>query len=136
MNVLITWDEKFALNIKEIDQQHKKFIDMINVLYDSCSRKVSEEVLEQTIADMRDYAFVHFRNEEKYFERVGFKEAPSHIAQHHFFLENIERIQEQYCQNDFALPAQVLTFLQEWLTNHIMNSDRKYVASFVEHGIK
>jgi hemerythrin len=136
MNVLVTWDKKFELNIKEIDQQHKKFIDMINVLYDACVCKVPDDVLEQTITDMSDYAFVHFRNEEKYFEKIRYKEAPSHIAEHLIFMENIGKIQEQYRQNDFALPAQVLTFLREWFTNHILNSDKKYVARFVENGIK
>jgi len=136
MNILISWDEKFELNIKEIDQQHKKFIDMINVFYDACICKVPDDVLEQTIADMRDYAFVHFKNEEKYFEKFGYKEAPSHIAEHYFFMENIEKIQEEYCLNNSVLPPKVLTFLQEWFTNHIMNSDKKYVASFVENGIK
>jgi len=136
MNILIYWKEEYNLNIKEIDQQHRKLVDMINVLYDSILRKDDEDVLEQTISDMRDYAFVHFKTEEKYFAQVGFSDAESHQAEHHFFLENVEKFYSEYQTYDLTLAKEVLTFLQEWFINHIVNVDKKYVPSFVNGGIQ
>jgi hemerythrin len=136
MNILVHWNDDFELNIKEIDQQHRKFIDMINILYDSIIRKEDNETLAKTIADMRDYAFVHFKTEEKLFAQVGYEETEAHQEEHHFFLENIEKFYVEYQMYDTTLAVEVLTFLQEWLINHIMHSDRKYLTSFMIHGIK
>lgn len=136
MNILVKWDKNLELNIKEIDQQHRKFIDIINVLYDSIIRKEDDGVLVKTIADMRDYAFVHFKTEEKWFEQIGYPDAEAHQAEHHFFLENIEKFYVEYQMYDTTLAVDVLTFLQEWLVNHIMRVDKKYITSFINNGIK
>ena len=44
MNIVIHWKEDYSTGIDEIDQQHKKLIDMINVLYDSHIRKEKDDV--------------------------------------------------------------------------------------------
>jgi len=136
MNILVEWSEDFNLNIKVIDQQHKKFIDIINVLYDAIIRKESEEVLAQSIADMRDYAFVHFKDEEKYLDRVGYEGAEQQKTEHRFFLENVEKFYIDRQMYDPTLAIEVLSFLQDWFINHITQVDKLYVDSLVKNGIK
>jgi hemerythrin len=42
---------------------------------------------------------------------------------------------EQSLQKDQAEPAPVLDFMQNWLTKHILHSDRSYTAHLNAHGI-
>src|SRR5208337_311615 len=99
MNILIHWKEDFSVKIKELDQQHKKLFDLINLLYDSYMRKENDEMLAQILADLKEYAFVHFKEEEKYFshaELIGYKEVPNHILEHQLFIKSVEKFQAKY----------------------------------------
>ena len=83
MNILLHWKQEYSVNIKEIDQQHRKLFDLINLLYDSSLLNEKEDILEKIFVELKDYAFVHFKDEEKYFARAGlsgYKDAPAHMA--------------------------------------------------------
>jgi hemerythrin len=136
MNVLIHWKEKYNVNIKEIDQQHKKLIDMINVLHDAIIRKEDKNIMAQIISDMRDYAFIHFKTEEKYFSLIGHKDAESHKAEHNFFLEHVEIFYEEFQNYDSSLAVEVMTFLKDWFINHIVQLDKTYAAKLFDNGIQ
>lgn len=136
MHILIRWNKSYELNIKEIDQQHMKLINLINILYDSFLRKEHDNVLEQTISELKDYAFVHFKEEEKYFEQVMYEDSSYHIAEHQYFLDSVERFQQEYLMHNQTITPRMINFLKDWFTHHILNSDKKYVASFFRHGIK
>lgn len=136
MNILIHWNEEYSVKNKELDQQHKKLIDMLNQAYDSLFRDEKDDILEQIITDMKDYAFIHFKNEEKYFAQSGYEDAPAHIAEHQFFLKNVEKFCAEYKAHDAALRNEIMIFLQDWLIKHIMWSDKKYMESFIKAGIK
>jgi len=136
MNILIHWKEEYSLNIHRIDEQHKKLIDMINVLHNSLSQNEKDDILDQVISDMIDYSFIHFRDEEKYFIQFGYENATEHILEHQYFLKNAEKLRQDHSLNDPTLKYEVVMFLQKWFTNHIMHSDKKYQDCFINGGLK
>lgn len=132
MNILIDWSEEYSVNIKEFDQQHKKLFDLINLLYDSIIRNEEDDILEQILSDLIDYTFVHFKDEEKYFTSpnlLSHINTQAHIAEHQFFLNKIENFQSKYRSYGSSLKQEVIVFLHEWITNHILRSDKKYMPS-------
>ena len=136
MQILIRWKEDFNLNIKIIDQQHRKLVDMINVLYNSVIDKEDHKVIEQTLQDVMEYAFVHLRQEERYFEQCNYTYAPEHIACHQSFVQKAEEFHEAYLINRSLLTQDVLEFLRDWLTKHILQEDKKYANFFRQAGIR
>ncbi|MGC8720293.1 MAG: hemerythrin domain-containing protein, partial [Thermodesulforhabdaceae bacterium] len=60
---LIRWDESLSVGIAEIDDQHKRLVNMINELYDAMLQKKGKAVLSQIIKEMAEYAAVHFATE-------------------------------------------------------------------------
>jgi hemerythrin len=136
MQILIRWKEDFNLNIKVMDQQHRKLVDMINVLYNAFMNAEDDKVIEQTLQDVMEYAFIHLRQEERYFEQCNYEDAPEHIACHQSFVQKAEEFREKYMMNSSVLTQEVLEFLRDWLTNHILHMDKKYANSFRDAGIK
>ena len=132
MNILINWKESYSVNSKEIDQQHKKLIDLINVLYDSFLNKEDKDKLDYIISELNDYAIVHFSAEEKYFTEHGFTRSEEHINEHRMFLKEVEKFRAEYYQNSKSLTPKIMTFLRDWLTNHIREMDQEY-RSFIEN---
>ena len=59
----------------------------------------------------------------------------SYKKEHERFVEKIESFIRDYQANKLGLSIELMTFLKDWLTNHIMITDKKYTAVFNENGI-
>lgn len=127
MNELyMKWRPDFNLGIKEIDDQHKKIIELINELNEAFMHSEAREKLGVILDEMADYANYHFKTEEKLFSEHNYPFAAEHIKLHEAFKEKVIHFKEQF---DKGLPVtfRVLGFLRKWLTNHILDIDREYV---------
>ncbi len=133
--VFFSWKDSYSLKISEIDEQHKVLISIINDLYEAFVNKEHASKIDEIISRMADYASMHFGTEEEYFEKFGYKQAPEHITEHEKFIEKVYNFMYDYKNNKTALTYEVLTFLQKWLTNHILISDKKYSVLFQENGM-
>ena len=136
MNTLIQWKEDYNLNIKNIDQQHRKLIDLINILYDSIAQQENDRVLDEIMSDLIDYTFIHFKNEERYFIKFQYDDAQFHIAEHQFFLRQVEKLQAEHTSKDLTVKLETVLFLQKWFLNHILKSDKKYGEVLIRGGMK
>lgn len=136
MKKLIYWQSYYSVQITELDEQHKKLIEIINTLYDAYLSEIQQDKISSIIEEMYEYADVHFKTEENYFEKFGYKEANEHKAEHTSFLEKIKSFECGYKKNSKLLSLQIMNFLQEWLSNHIMKTDKKYIGLFKAKGLK
>jgi len=136
MKKIINWQNNYSVQIHELDEEHKKLIDIINELYDAYLNNIHQDKITHIVSEMHDYAAVHFKTEEKYFEEFGYREKAEHKAEHEAFLEKMKTFELDYQKNSKLLSLQILNFLQEWLNNHIMKSDKKYIPCFKSNGLK
>ena len=132
------WNDIYSVNIKEIDDQHKALVDFINQGYDhvansSTDPKIYSDFFDNLIA----YANFHFGTEEKYFEKFNFELALEHILRHNDIKATIARLQSNYQQtHSIDVIFDTLHLIDDWLFEHIMDYDKKYVDCFVQHGLK
>lgn len=132
----IAWQNIFSVNIKEIDEQHKKLIDIINELYDSMKIGKGKEILENTLDKMIKYAQTHFTKEEEYMTDYKYPEYKAHKGEHKKFVKKVLTFQKDFKGDKLALSSDVMEFLRNWLINHIMETDKKYAPFFNEKGLK
>lgn len=130
----IYWSENYSVGIKEIDEQHKKLVEMINDLYDAFMNKEHKEKVEEIVTRMAEYTVVHFNFEEEHFKKFGYIGSQVHIAEHKSFLDHVNLFSRDLTQNKATLTFKIITFLQKWLLDHIMVSDKKYVKCFKDSG--
>ena len=126
----IPWEDKFALGINEIDEQHKKMLSIINKLYDLFEDLKNNDQLEidEVIKEMADYAIYHFATEEKYFAMFGYEKAEEHIQIHNQYREKIANWRKEYEKTkDSKIFFEISNFLHDWWIWHINNTDRDYV---------
>ena len=85
----IDWDDSFSVKVKEIDAQHKRLVDMLNELYDAMRQGKGKEVLGKIIGGLIEYTDVHFKTEEKYFDKFGYPETEAHKKEHSDFVQKV-----------------------------------------------
>lgn len=123
----IEWDKSFELNIPEIDEQHRRWIDIINELHDSLmSHGGAHNLTDRILNDMIDYGKFHFTFEEEYLNEIGYPEINKHKNIHVSFMEELINKLQQERGGGLVLNTEVMKILTGWLENHIRVEDRKY----------
>ncbi len=133
---LIQWNEELSVKVVEIDRQHQKLIRMMNDLYSAMRQGKGTDVLGRILDELVDYSKEHFGTEEKYFERFGYPEASQHKKEHANFVRKVEQFKNDFQAGKVCLSVEVMTFLSNWLQNHIRQSDKRYQPVFHENGLR
>jgi hemerythrin-like metal-binding protein len=129
----IIWQPSYSVGVKLIDTQHKKLFSILNDLQDGLDDDPA--LLEKTIYDLKAYVEFHFGEEEKYFKKFNYADAPSHIEQHHIYIEKINELHERFLKRESDVGAQILDFLNRWILEHVQVIDKKYGRCFNDHGL-
>lgn len=132
----LEWDEKFSVGVELIDSQHKMMFKTINHLIDVLRGLPKAEELNKIISDLVEYKKYHFATEEKYFVEFGYERTAEHTEKHKMFSEKLELLTRESNGNTLVLAFGLVDFLEDWLIDHLMVEDQKYVACFREHGLK
>ena len=132
---LINWTEEMSVNIEEIDNQHKKLIDLINELFSAMLDGNAQKIIDKTVNDLIDYTDYHFTTEENYFENHSYPGSHNHKIQHSYFKDEILIFKNELLNGKTTVPMDVFNFLKDWLTEHILNSDKKYSKYLNSKGV-
>lgn len=133
---LISWNENYSVKIKDIDDQHKKLVDLINELHEAMKSGRGKEVIGKTLSELVKYTSHHFSFEEKLFTQHNYPEARTHTKTHQDLIDQLNEFISKYESGQSTLSIELMNFLRDWLTNHIMGTDKKYTAFLNSKGIK
>jgi hemerythrin len=132
----IEWKDEYSVGIKEIDDQHRYFISLLNNLYGAIGSSKNQIELEILFQKLSDYAEIHFATEEKYFNDFNYEGAEEHKLKHQEMRDEIVRIKNQESGNNIDFYGNIVYFLKDWLEDHLEKMDQKYKDCFVRHGLK
>lgn len=122
---LMIWKEAYSVNIAEIDNQHKKLIELINNLHDAMITGKAKEEMSKILSGLVDYTLYHFATEEKIFDQYDFPGSKAHKKQHSDLIEQVAALQKKHEDGERVLTIDVMNFLRDWWNDHIMGSDKK-----------
>ena len=130
------WSNDLSVNVKEIDDEHRKLVGMINTLNEAMLSHKGREAQKATIDAMVDYAATHFAREERYMQEFRYQGYQAHRVEHQKFTAKALELQDRADRAGFILTLEIVDFLKAWLQNHIMGTDKRYQACFNEHGLR
>lgn len=134
--VFFRWTDKMSVKSEEIDQQHKQLVNIINELYQAFMDREHKEKIGSVISQLADYTKYHFNTEENYFTSFNYSDREKHIKEHQDFRKKVDEFIKKYHDNSGSLTYDVMNFLRNWLKNHIMETDPKYIECFNQNGVK
>jgi len=132
---LFKWQPNYSMQVASIDVQHKKWIGIMNKLYQVFASSKNRVDILKILQEMKTYTLFHFRMEEKYFDQFKFEEAEKHKQLHAEFVATLNKFKKDYENDSTALTYEMMLFVQNWLSNHILVEDKKYSKLFNEHGL-
>ena len=132
----INWSPSYSVGVTLLDEQHKRLVDMINLLLSDSEATVRSETISELLTRLTNYAGDHFQAEERLLEEHGYPELARQREQHKAYRIKIVKFCQDTMSHQDSVPADILRFIRDWLQNHILKSDMKYRAFFAERGVK
>jgi len=134
--VLISWDQnQYGLGITLIDDQHKRLVDIINKLFNALLLGKADNTVPETLKELIDYTNYHFKAEEDLFHIYYYPKTNEHEFEHNQFLTKMYELMEKSKTNVNVVSFELMQYLKDWLLNHILVSDRKYVPFMKAKGL-
>ena len=132
---LFQWTPELSVNVKEINNQHKQLVNLINLLHDSMKSGKGKDVMGKVLNDLTDYTVYHFGTEERLFQKYGYIEYPQHKKEHDDLTKQVLDVKSKFEAGQTTVTIEVMNFLKDWLNNHIKHSDKKYSAFLNSKGV-
>lgn len=132
----IVWKDEYSVGIDSIDEQHKKFIDILNELSQAFLSKSHKDSLAKILDDLEVYSEQHFAYEENFFKEFHYDDTVRHSEKHEVFRKQVHDMKQRLEEGDDLLEYDMFLFANDWLVVHIQQEDKKYAKCFLENGVK
>ena len=127
MSELFKWSPAFLTHLPDVDQQHRRLVDLINHLGSLLTggRNVSRSEIEHARAELVAYSNTHFLDEEAMFTAAGIdaRHADFHRAEHRSFIDELQAPGSSDMSNPAEREQTVrreVGYLVNWLACHIL----------------
>jgi hemerythrin len=122
----IEWNDDLVTGIEDVDRQHRILVDIYNDLDAAVcmgrGQKEMKDILDRLIA----YTTEHFKFEEGLMAEGEYPGFQRHRIGHQQLLDKVRRFQDKLERGQERISKPVMKFLNFWLCNHIMHSDRDF----------
>lgn len=123
---LLTWSDKFSVQVRQFDEEHKQLMNLINQLHDAMKAGQGKQVIGDVLNGLIEYTRKHFAAEDRIMKAQGYPGYENHKKEHNQLTMTVMDFQKGFAEGSAILSQTVMTFLRDWLTNHIQGVDKEY----------
>jgi hemerythrin len=119
----IVWSEILSVGVDEIDEDHRKLVNVFNVLNHSVMEGESSDYLAATLEELINCTVWHFSHEERLMLKYRYAGIEEHKAEHRELIKSAKELQQEILQAEKPVAEEHIEFLERWLTEHILTAD-------------
>lgn len=135
----LKWRDSFSCNVKEIDEQHKKLFEIgshLHAIAPICVKNDTYDEIIQILNELKEYTVYHFAYEEKLMLELNYGGYEEHKCEHDALIRKILKFeQEDLDLKQIDSVMNLLVFVTDWVTAHILKTDMMYKDYFNSKGI-
>lgn len=120
----LEFNNSLKVENKLIDQEHAVLIDYINLLQKAVENESSVKLVGHVLEGLTEYTKTHFFVEEEMMKAYEYPDVDQHKAAHQDFKVKLIDLIYHYENGSAGISSSALSFLLDWLTNHILKVDR------------
>lgn len=124
-----------SVNIRSIDDQHKKLVALVNNLHDAMSAGKGQQVLGKILDELIEYTKTHFATEERLMIAHTYPGYLSHKKEHDGLTQQVIAIHQDFKAGKPVITVEIMRFLKDWLGRHIKGTDQKYGPFLISKGV-
>lgn len=128
----IVWDRVLTIGIDEIDDDHRRLVDIFNILNHSVTEGDDPEYLAAVLEELINCTAWHFSHEERLMLKYRYPGLAEHRIEHRDLIESAKELQQKILQAGRLVDNEDLEFLEHWLTEHILSTDMKLGSYLAE----
>lgn len=121
--------EEYLTGVEAVDAEHRRLFEIADEAYMLSREEFLVDKYDQVrhiLGELKEYALEHFAHEEAYMERINYKHMFIQKVQHDQFREKINNMDLDHLdENSEELLDEILTYLTNWLINHILEHDKQ-----------
>lgn len=127
---LFEWKEEFSVRVGAFDSHHKRLVDLLGALHDAMAKRKSAEVIGGILKELIAYTRYHFSEEEKLMTSLGYAALQQHRKEHEWFTGKVAQFAQKHQEGGLGVGIETMTFLKNWLVDHILETDKQYSGFF------
>ena len=131
---LIAWDNSIKIGVEAVDKQHLRLVELVNNLYGAMINRAGNTVLKSILTELVDYTVTHFADEEAMMSKAGYSKLAEHQKVHKKLVQQVMEFRDEFNSGSATVSIELMSFLSDWLINHIQATDRQYVPTLKKHG--
>ncbi|VVC84391.1 hemerythrin family protein [Sideroxydans sp. CL21] len=127
----LEWDDGMSVGIPEIDEDHKRFISLIDELNLAITERMRAAEINRRLLHVIEDTNQHFEREEHFFRERQYPNAEGHARSHNNVRNTLKKIQDSFMP--YGLEAEWLDaalMIKQILINHILDEDMQYANYF------
>jgi hemerythrin len=128
MNKLLVWDESLVTGIIEIDQQHEKFVELLNDFYQALQ---NNDIIDRQLFYIDKFLLhssLHFITEERLMLNSHYPDYDIHRELHDSFDYEVEQLRTVLQYRDKSLNH--FLNIVDWLMLHIAHTDMTFAEYY------
>lgn len=119
----LIWDDSLSVQVREIDDDHQKLVDLFNILAHSVEKGDTANYINAVMAELINCTVWHFSHEERLMLKYGYSGLEEHRKEHQELVESARALQQKVLQENKQISDEDIEFLEQWLTGHILGAD-------------
>ena len=127
---IIEWNDSYMLGVADFDDHHQHLFDLLRKIYADLLARVHTENVGSVLDELAEYSTYHFSAEERWMKEHSYPKLAEHIKEHERFSRRVAEMTSDYNSGKRKLTIEVMTFLNNWLTDHILQNDTDYSRYF------
>jgi hemerythrin-like metal-binding protein len=120
----------------DIDAQHKRLVELVNQLDDAMRAGKGREVVGKVLTDLVEYTVFHFAFEERLMDQYGIASTAAHKGEHKKLVADVGAFKTKFENGSAAVTTELMSFLRDWLSNHILRTDKALAKELLAKGAK
>lgn len=128
----LVWDNALSVQIQEIDEDHRRLVDLFNILSRSVREGDAPDYIGAVMEELVNCTAWHFSHEERLMLRYRYEGADEHKREHRELISSARALQQRMEQEGKPLSGEDIEFLEQWLTGHILGADMELGSRLAE----
>ena len=128
----LEWSELLSVDIDEIDEDHRKLLEIFNLLNHALAERESPDYQAAVLEELISFTSWHFSHEERLMVKHGYRDIDEHKAAHRELIKSAREFQQRTLQPDYSISDDDVVFLERWLTEHILTDDKRLGAYLLQ----